>query len=84
MKTVTIDQAKAHFPQLVDDVAAGKEIIIADNAHPLAVLSPYHPPRQVKLGVWQGQTHLDDAIFESADQDILKMFEESQLFPQLK
>ena len=81
MKTVTINQAQTDFFQLVNDVSAGEEIIIADNTHPLAVLSPYHAPRQVTLGVWQGKAQLDDAIFDSADQDILEMFETSQLFP---
>jgi prevent-host-death family protein len=39
MKSVQLEEAQAHFPELVDAVAAGQEIIITRDDKPVAILS---------------------------------------------
>jgi len=43
MKTVNIHTAKTHFSSLVDEAAAGEEIIIAKAGKPVARLMPLQP-----------------------------------------
>jgi prevent-host-death family protein len=56
VKTVNIHDAKTHLSRLVDEVAAGGEVIIARNGKPVARLLPIpartHPRRP---GQWRGQ-----------------------------
>jgi prevent-host-death family protein len=40
MKTVNLHAAKTHLSRLVDDAAAGEEIVIAKNGHPMVRLVP--------------------------------------------
>lgn len=44
MRTVNVRDAKTHFSRLVDQAAAGKEIIIAEAGKPVAKLVPLMPP----------------------------------------
>ena len=46
MKTFNIHAAKTHFSKLVDDAAAGEEIIIAKAGKPVARLTTISPPEQ--------------------------------------
>lgn len=52
MTTVNIHEAKTHLSRLVDEVAAGAEIIIAKAGKPMARLTPILPPvRKKHLGL---------------------------------
>jgi prevent-host-death family protein len=59
MKQVSLYEAKTHLSKLVDEAAAGEEIIIAKNGKPKARLIPLadaqakREPR--KLGLWNEQ-----------------------------
>ena len=44
MQTVNIHEAKTHFSRLVDEAAAGEEIIIAKAGKPMAKLVPLDAP----------------------------------------
>ena len=46
MRTVNIHAAKTHLSRLVDEVAAGEEIVIAKAGKPLARLVPYTSGRE--------------------------------------
>lgn len=53
---VNIHQAKTHLSRLVDDAAAGKEIVIAKAGKPMAKLSPLAQRRvRRKLGLLKGK-----------------------------
>lgn len=41
MKIINIHEAKTHFSQIVKDVLAGEEIVIAKADKPLVKLTPY-------------------------------------------
>ena len=53
MSTVNIHAAKTHLSRLVEEAAAGKEIIIAKAGTPLAKLGPLGPANRKKrrLGI---------------------------------
>jgi prevent-host-death family protein len=66
MRVVNIYEAKTHLSRLVDQVAAGEEIVIARAGKPLAKLVPYQAeahPREP--GYWRGKVHI------AADFDVL-------------
>jgi prevent-host-death family protein len=57
MHTVNLHAAKTHFSRLVDEAAAGAEIIIAKAGKPVAKLVPLSPMEQRpkrKLGALAG------------------------------
>jgi antitoxin (DNA-binding transcriptional repressor) of toxin-antitoxin stability system len=59
--TVNIDEAKIHLSRLVDEVAAGAEIIITKAAKPMARLSRMvAPPREKNLGLLNGKIQVPD------------------------
>jgi prevent-host-death family protein len=57
MRTVNVPAAKTHFSRLVDEVAAGEEIVIAKAGKPVAKLvpltSPHDRPKR-RLGILAG------------------------------
>jgi len=50
MKTVNIQAAKTHLSRLVEEAAAGEEIILAKAGKPLVRLVPYAPARVARIG----------------------------------
>ena len=50
MKTINIQAAKTHLSRLVDEAAAGEEIVLAKAGKPLVKLVPYQPARAVRVG----------------------------------
>jgi antitoxin (DNA-binding transcriptional repressor) of toxin-antitoxin stability system len=46
MKTVSPEYAAGHLPELLEEVGAGEEILIAAEGRPLARLSPVAPEGQ--------------------------------------
>jgi prevent-host-death family protein len=57
MRTVNVHAAKTHFSRLVDEAAAGEEIVIAKAGKPVAKLvpltSPHDRPKR-RLGILAG------------------------------
>ncbi len=57
MRTVNVHAAKTHFSRLVDEAAAGEEIVIAKAGKPIAKLvpltSPHDRPKR-RLGALAG------------------------------
>lgn len=77
MKQINIHAAKTHLSRLVEDAAAGEEIIIAKAGKPLARLCGLHPPKGRRvLGVLKGKLHLPNDIEAPLAEDIVKSFEE--------
>jgi prevent-host-death family protein len=56
MKTVNIQAAKTHLSRLVEEAAAGEEIVIAKAGKPLVKLTPFAPAQaERKLGFLAGK-----------------------------
>jgi prevent-host-death family protein len=74
--TVNIHEAKTHLSRLVDEVAAGAEIIIAKAGKPMARLSPISPPvRKKHLGLLKGRIKVADDFNMPLDDAVLGLFE---------
>lgn len=50
MKTINIQAAKTHLSRLVEEAAAGEEIVLAKAGKPLVKLVPYAPARAARVG----------------------------------
>ena len=75
-KPINIHEAKTHLSRLVEQAAAGREIIIAKAGRPLARLVPLAVPvRAKKLGLLKGQIKVPDNFNEPLDKETLALFE---------
>jgi prevent-host-death family protein len=77
MSTVNIHAAKTHLSRLVEQAAAGEEIIIAKSGTPLAKLGPLGPPNRKKrrLGILAGRLKVPTDFDAPLPSDILDAFE---------
>ena len=74
--TVNIHEAKTHLSRLIDEVAAGAEIIIAKAGKPMARLSPISvPARKKHLGLLKGKIKVADDFNMPLDDAVLGLFE---------
>ncbi len=65
MQIVNVYEAKTHLSRLLEQAAAGEEIVIAKAGKPLARLIPYQEqehPREP--GYWRGRVHIADDFDE--------------------
>jgi prevent-host-death family protein len=73
---VNVHQAKTHLSRLLDEVAAGAEVIIAKAGKPVARLVPLEPVvRRKKLGLLQGRISVPDDFDAPLPPEILRDFE---------
>lgn len=75
MKSVNIQEAKTHLSRLVEEAAAGEEIIVTKNGRPRARISAVtYDPRPRHLGGWVGRVQIT-ADFDEEDERIIELFE---------
>ena len=80
-ETVTIHEAKTQFSKLVRRAEAGEEIVVRRGREPVARIVPL-----AKRGGVTGRGSMKGKIrispdFDEADEEIRRMFEESEIFP---
>ena len=76
MRTVNIHAAKTHLSRLVEEAAAGEEIIIAKSGKPVARLCPLMEPKKRRvLGRLRGQIEVPDDFDTMCEDEIRKLFE---------
>jgi len=78
MTTVNVHAAKTHFSRLVDQAAAGEEIIIAKAGQPVAKLGPLTAPeKQAKrqLGILAGRAVIPPDFDAPLPEEVLDAFE---------
>lgn len=77
MRTIiNIHDAKTHLSRIVDEVAAGAEVIIAKAGKPLAKLTPLSVPvTKKKLGLLKGKVKVPDDFNAPLPEDVLAAFE---------
>lgn len=81
MLIANIHQAKTNLSKLLEEVAKGKEVVIAKAGKPVAKLVPHKEdlkPR--KIGLWKGKVWIAPD-FDDEDEEINKLFYEGELFP---
>lgn len=85
MKTYNMHQAKTHLSKLVEQAAAGEEIVIAKAGKPVAKLVPYTArtqPRPLGLGAGKGYWEAPDAW--DPDPELEALFYGGSIFPKPK
>lgn len=76
MQTINIHEAKTHLSRLVEDVAAGEEVIIAKAGRPVArLVALAKPAGRRKLGILAGEMTIPDDFDAPLSDDILASFE---------
>ncbi len=74
-QTVNIHEAKTHLSRLLEEVAAGGEVIIAKAGKPLARLSPIVPkPPLRKAGALKGRLRIADDFDAPLPEEVLDRF----------
>ena len=74
--TVNIYEAKTQLSRLVDQAAAGEEIIIARAGKPVARLSPLAAPaRKIRFGVLKGQFKVATDFDAPLPDEVIAAFE---------
>ena len=58
MRMVNIHEAKTHLSRLLEEAAAGQEIVIARAGKPLAKLIAYQDVSPRKPGYWRGKVRI--------------------------
>jgi prevent-host-death family protein len=77
MKTVNVHQAKTQLSRLLEEVAAGQEIIIAKAGKPVArLVSLRAAPKKRQLGILKGKLTVPPDFDEPLSDTILEAFEE--------
>jgi prevent-host-death family protein len=73
---INIHEAKTHLSRIIDEVAAGSEVIIAKAGKPMARLTPLSgEPRPKKLGLLKGRLKVPDDFNEPLDDATIAAFE---------
>jgi prevent-host-death family protein len=76
MRTVNIHAAKTHLSRLVEEAAAGEEIIIAKSGKPIARLCPLAAPKRKRvLGRLRGKLIVPDDFDAPLPDEVLDLFE---------
>ena len=74
MQIANIYDAKTNFSQLINQVIAGEEIIIAKAGKPVAKMVAYKEKKQLrKPGYWEGKIWISPD-FDEEDEEINAMF----------
>lgn len=75
MKTVTIHKAKTTLSQLIADVEAGEEVIIARGKQPVARIVPIAKAGKRKFGSMKGKIKIGPEFFEPLPEEELRAWE---------
>jgi prevent-host-death family protein len=77
MKIWNVQDAKTHLSRLMEDAAAGEEILLAKHGKPMVRLSAYLPETEPrKLGGYEKQIRIADD-FDEEDPRVLALFHAS-------
>ena len=78
-KVLNIHEAKTHLSRIVEEVAAGKEVIIAKAGTPMARLSPITASvKKKKLGLLKGKIKITEDFNAPLPDAVLASFEGRQ------
>ena len=76
MKAVNIYEAKTRLSQLVDQAAAGEDVIVSRNGKPLARLTRLQPSkRPIRFGLLEGKLTIPDDFDAPLPDEVLAGFE---------
>ena len=74
MKIINIQAAKTHLSRLVEEAAAGEEIVLAKAGKPIARLVPYRGTGEKRrLGAWKGKVRIGKD-FDAEHPEVIQLF----------
>jgi prevent-host-death family protein len=74
-KSVGVHEAKTHLSRLLDEVAAGQEIVITRRGEQVASLVPVRRAAARRFGMDRGRFTVPDDFDEPLPEDLLDAFE---------
>jgi prevent-host-death family protein len=74
-KSVGVHEAKTHLSRLLEDVAAGEEIVITRRGEQVASLVPVRRPKIRRLGVDRGRFVVPEDFDSPLPKELLAAFE---------
>ncbi len=75
-RVVNVHQAKTHLSKIIDEVASGREVIIAKAGKPIARLTPLaQAGKAKKLGLLRGKIRVPDDFNQPLSTEELALFE---------
>ncbi len=74
-KSVGVHEAKTHLSRLLDDVAAGEEVVITRRGEEVASLVPTRRPPRRELGTERGRLVVPEDFDDPLSDDLLDAFE---------
>lgn len=74
-KSVGVHQAKTHLSRLLEDVAAGEEVVITRRGEAVASLVPVHGSGKRRLGIDRGRYVVPDDFDAPLPEYLLASFE---------
>ena len=75
MTVVNVHEAKTRLSQLLAEVEAGEEVVIARRGEPVARLVRCKPRGKRQFGAMKGQVVIDDSFFDPLPEEELKAWE---------
>jgi antitoxin (DNA-binding transcriptional repressor) of toxin-antitoxin stability system len=75
IQTYDVQEAKENLPRLLEKVAAGAEVIIAEEGRPLARISRIGEREGVRFGVLKGKVKLSEDFDAPLPEEVLAEFE---------
>jgi prevent-host-death family protein len=76
MATINIYEAKTQLSKLVEQAAAGKDVVIARGGKPVARLTRLEaPPRKIRFGVLKGKVKVAKDFDAPLPEEVLAQFE---------
>ena len=83
MKVINVQDAKTHLSRLMEQVAAGEDIVLGKHGRPMARLTAYAPDKETrKLGGLENQIHISQGFDdESAEVNALFTNQAHELSP---
>jgi prevent-host-death family protein len=74
-RILNLYEAKTHLSTLVDEAAAGREVIIAKAGKPLAKLVPFRRAVRRRPGLGRGTVWMSDDFDAPLPRELLRAFE---------
>jgi prevent-host-death family protein len=75
-KSVGVHEAKTHLSRLLEEVAAGGEVVITRRGEAVASLVPVRSPTSRRLGIDRGRFVVPDDFDRPLPEDTLASFEQ--------
>jgi prevent-host-death family protein len=75
MKTYNVHAAKTHLSRLIEEAAAGEEVVIARAGKPVARLLPFEPRTEPRRpGLMKGKIWIADDFDDPLPEEIMAAF----------